>query len=231
MINQLKVEWFKLRSFWLLYIAAILLFSAGFFYGYLKFPDYCSTNHIFAIVVCDTSFMFVISLVTAWFIGNDFSSRTVHNEIKIGYSRLSILISRAITVFMVSILLHILYIISTIIGFSLKHGFDKSIFNTQNVFWLFTVIIQIIAMQSIIILITFTLRKAAASISAAICFSFIACNSLRNFLNDDIFKLSCFCLAQNKLTRTLAFSGLFAALTFTAVIAVTNIIFRKAEIK
>lgn len=59
-------------------------YLSGFF-----LPEHLDTATVFSFSICDTSFMFIISLVTAWFAGNDFLNRTMHNEIKVGYSRFS----------------------------------------------------------------------------------------------------------------------------------------------
>ncbi|MBD5137472.1 MAG: ABC transporter permease [Lachnospiraceae bacterium] len=233
MINQLKVEGFKLRRFILLYIVALILFAAGFFYSYCKLyllPS-MNTNEVFACLVSDTSLIFIISLVTSWFIGNDFSSRTIHNEIKIGYSRLSILLSRLIIVYIISVLLHSIYIFSAVLGFSLKSSFDNSIINTHNIFWFLTVAAQLFAIQSIITFITFSLKKASASISAAVCFTFITCNIIRTFTDSRIFTLSCFCLAQDSSYKNLVPTFINAIIVIAIAFIATYICFRKTEIK
>ncbi len=231
MINQLKVELFKIKRFWLLYAGVVLLFLAGFFYGYLKFNESYNTNTMFAAGVGDTSFMFVFSLVSAWFIGNDFSSRTVHNEVKIGYSRFSIIASRTIIVILTSTFLHLTYIVALIGGFSLKYGFDTSVFCLSNLFWLLTVMIQIIGVQCCVVFISFLTKKATAAIAVSVCFTFITCNILRNFLDSSVFRLSSFSLAQNSYTSTLVMSCIYAALMIVAITLLTHITFRKAEIK
>ena len=68
MLNQLKVEKFKACRFWLMYIAVAVLAVAGFLFGFIKFPEEAMTDGIFSDVVCDTSFIFIITLVSAWFV-------------------------------------------------------------------------------------------------------------------------------------------------------------------
>ena len=87
MYNQLRVEKYKAKRFIIMYLAAAVLAAAGFFLGLLKLPESMDTAKVFSLAVCDTSFMFIVSLVAAWFAGNDFLNRTIHNEIKVGYSR------------------------------------------------------------------------------------------------------------------------------------------------
>ena len=87
MRNQLMIEKYKAERFVLLYLAAAVLAAAGFFHGFLKFPEHLDTAKVFSSSVCDTSFLFLISLAVSWFAGNDFMNRTIQNEIKLGYSR------------------------------------------------------------------------------------------------------------------------------------------------
>ena len=69
MHNQLMIEKYKAERFVIMYLAAAVLAAAGFFLGLLKLPEYMDTAKVFSLSVCDTSFMFIISLVAAWFAG------------------------------------------------------------------------------------------------------------------------------------------------------------------
>lgn len=231
MHNQLKVEKFKACRFWLMYIAEMVLAVAGFLFGFIKFPEEAMTVGIFSDVVCDTSFVFIITLVSAWFVANDFFHRTIHNEIKVGYSRWSVIFSRTVTTFIMAILLHLTYIIASVGGYCVKWGFDSSIFTERNLAWLAVVLLQICANVSFIMLIVFALKKVTAAISGAIIFSIISCNVLRNFISDGIFRLTCFSLAQDCETETLLLSGALALVTIITVTIATHLIFRKSEIK
>ena len=62
MCNQLRVELFKLRRFWLLYLAVTGMFAAGFSWGYIKLTDVgFSVYDAFAAANNDTSFVFVLA--------------------------------------------------------------------------------------------------------------------------------------------------------------------------
>lgn len=238
MMNQLKVEWFKLKRFKLFMAICLFLFVIGYFYGYMKMPVSEKADGVLKNVIHDTSFVFIISIVTAWFTGNDFSNRTIHNEIKIGYSRMSILLSRLLMTFLITVFLHGVYIFSTIIGFSVKYGFDRNSFTKKNLVWLFVVMFQLITVQSMVVFLVFLLKKAAVSIAAAVCFSFLTCNVLRNFedfyisiFNGKIFTLSVFCLAQDNSAQTLILAAIYAAVIHAVVFVCTYRIFRKAKIE
>ena len=170
MYNQLIIEKYKAKRFIIMYLAAIVLAAAGFFLGLLKLPKNLDTATVFSLSVCDTSFMFIISLVAAWFAGNDFLNRTIHNEIKAGYSRFSVFIARTITTIIMAVLLHLTYVFATVIGFAVKYRFDTSIFSVTDFVWLLVVILQICANICIVMFIVFALRKVTSGIAVTVVF-------------------------------------------------------------
>ncbi len=214
-----------------MYLAAAVLAAAGFFLGFLKLPEKLDTAAVFSLSICDTSFMFIVSLVAAWFAGNDFLNRTIHNEIKIGYSRFSVLIARTITTVIMAVLLHLTYVFATVLGFSIKYRFDSSIFSVTDFVWLLVVMLQICANICIVMFIVFAFRKVTTGIAVTVVFSFVSCNILRNFFSKSIFRLTCFSLAQTNDNRTLALSAVFAAAVIVISLTAAHFVFRKAEIK
>lgn len=231
MHNQLMIERYKAKRFIILYLAAAVLAAAGFFLGLLKLPERLDTAEVFSLSVCDPSFMFIISLVAAWFAGNDFLNRTIHNEIKAGYSRFSVFMARTITAFVIAALLHLTYIFATVLGFAVEYRFDSSIFSITDLVWLLVVMLQICANICIVMFIVFAVKKATLGIAVTVVFSFVSCNILRNFISKSVFRLTCFSLAQTSDTGTLALSAVFAAAVIAASLTATHFVFRKAEIK
>lgn len=231
MHNQLMVEKYKAKRFMIMYLAAIVLAVAGFLLGFLKLPENLDTATVYSFSICDTSFMFIISLVVAWFAGNDFLNRTIHNEIKIGYSRFSVFMARTITTVIMAVLLHLAYVFATVLGFAVKYRFDSSIFTITDFVWLLVVMLQICANICIVMFIVFALRKVTSAIAVTVVFSFVTCNVLRNFISESIFRLTCFSLAQTSDSRTLAWSAALAAATIVIALTATHFVFRTAEIK
>ena len=93
MINLLKVEFYKLKKFPFGYVVLLFFLVIGIIGGGYKFPYvFENTAAIFASNVCDTSLVFTISLAAAFFMGKDFSGRTIDNVIKLSYSRFQILL-------------------------------------------------------------------------------------------------------------------------------------------
>lgn len=231
MLNQWKVEFYKLKNFPLVYAAVLLMLAAGLPYGYLKFGDVADTNEVFSYIVCDTSFMFIISIVSSWFIGADFGNRTVTNEIKLGYSRLSVILSRTLIVYLQSAILHVVLVVSTIGGYCIKHGFDAGAFRRENAAWLVIVILQIMAIESGTVMICFVARKPAGAIAISVIYTFVGCNVLRNFVSSRIFGISCFCFAQNGDADMLISCAASALVSMAVFIMIAVFLFRKAELK
>ena len=232
MHNQLMIEKYKAKRFFILYLAAAVLAAAGFLLGLLKLlPENMETAKVFSLTICDTSFMFLISLVAAWFAGNDFQNRTIQNEIKAGYSRFSVFMARTITTVIMAVLLHLTYVFSTVLGFAVSYRFDSSIISLTNFVWLLVVMLQICAIICIVMFIIFALKKVTSGIAVTVVFSFVSCNILRNFISESVFRLTCFSLAQTSDNRTLALSAVFAAAVIVISLTATHFVFRKAEIK
>ncbi len=231
MHNQLMIEKYKAKRFMIMYLAAAVLVAAGFFLGLLKLPEYMDTAMVFSLSICDTSFLFLISLVAAWFVGNDFQNRTIHNEIKVGYSRFSVFMARTITTVIMAVLLHLTYVFATVLGFVVKYKFDSSIFSITDFAWMLVVMLQICAIICIVMFIVFSLKKVTSGIAVTVVFSFVSCNILRNFISESVFRLTCFSLAQTSDNRTLALSAVFAAVVIVISLTATHFVFKKAEIK
>ena len=231
MHNQLMIEKYKAKRFFILYLGAAVLAAAGFFLGLLKLPENLDTAMVFSLSICDTSFMFIGSLVAAWFAGNDFLNRTIQNEIKAGYSRFSVFMARTIPTVIMAVLLHLTYVFAVVLGFVVKYRFDGSIFSMTDFVWLLVVMLQVCANICIVMFIVFALKKVTSGIAVTIVFSFVTCNVLRNFISDSVFRLTCFSFAQTSDDRTLALSAVFAAAVIVISLTATHFVFRKAEIK
>lgn len=233
MLNLLKVELYKLKKFQFLYLATLFMLVVGYMYGYKIGGSNMTytTDVAFSETVCDTSFVFLIAIVTVLFIGKDFSNRTICNEIKLGHSRFYILISRMAAVCAFAILLHAAYIISTVIGFSVVRGFDASMLCVKNALWLLTALIQLIAVLSGVVLISFTTRRAPEAIILSAIYAFTGCNILRIFVDSRIFTRSCFYFVQDNSMENLAYAVISAVVTMVIFLTIAVISFSKADIK
>lgn len=231
MYNQLKVELYKLKNLPLIYISTVLMVMAGILSGYLQFGNVVNTNEVFCYVVCDTSLLFLISIVSAWFVGLDFGNRTIANELKLGYSRFSVISVRMIMVYIMSITLHLSYVFAAVIGFSAANGFDVSVFSGKNAMWLITVILQLMAIESGTVMICFAARKPTGAISISVIYTFAFCNVLRNFTDSRVFTLSCFCFARNSDAGDLMACAVNALIVLTIFTVSAVLVFGKADVK
>ena len=231
MRNQCKVTFYKLRHCIIFLIGILAIGGFGFSHGFIKlapqgYDAYYAFSHI-----GDTSFMFFLALISAWFIGSDFSNRTIHHEIKLGYSRWSVFLVREFAVMLSSVILHFVYVISTVLGVVIKTGFSGAMFGTADVLWCITIVLQLMGLQSVFTLITFICAAAPAAIAASTCFAFITCNILRNFLDGTFFTKTVFCLARDNSSETLLPAAIAAVLTLIGSTVLTYMIFRRKEIK
>lgn len=230
-MNQLKIEFYKLKTFPLFYVMILLLATIGFSYGFMMLAKMPDIGSVFSEVVCDTSLVILVSVAASWFVGADFGNRTVTNELKLGYSRFSVIAVRAVAVCIVSVILHFTYIVSTIIGYSVVNGFDAALICQENVFWLFTVFLQIMAVESGVVMICFVMRKAAGAISVSLVYTLVSCNILRSFTDADAFTFSCFCFAKSSAAGQLIPCAVSAAAMIAMFLFASSFLFRKADIR
>ena len=232
MCNQCRVEFFKLRHFPLFYITIVCLAGMGFFYGFMKVAEIGGdAYYVFRDALSDASLMFVLSLMTSWFVGSDFSNRTIHHEITLGYSRWSVLLVRELPVMLSGVIFHLTYVFSAMIGVMCKNGFSGEMFGLADVFWCGAVILQLLGLQSIIILITFICAKAPVAMAVSVSFTIIMCNILRNYMEGTFFTKTVFYLARDNSGATLLSTSIVAVVTLALSIALTYLAFRRKEIK
>ena len=232
MFNLLKVEFYKLKKFSFGYIVMLFFLVIGIIGGGYKLSDICeNTADVFAANVCDTSLVLIISLAAAVFMGKDFSSRTIDNEIKLSYSRFEILISRMIAACIFAALIHTAWVAANVLSFAAVRGFDSSVLCVENALWLITVLIQLSAVISGVILITFTARTVAGAIAISSMYVLICCNILRNYTDAKLFTMSPFCFVQNNDSRNLVYAAVNALVTMAVFLIITVFTFNKAEVK
>ena len=232
MFNLLKVEFYKLKKFPFGYIVLLLFLGIGIIGGGYKFPySFENTADVFAANVCDTSLVFTISLAVAFFMGKDFSGRTIDNEIKLGYSRYKILLSKMIAVCSFAAFIHTVWVAVYVLSFAVVRGFDSSVLCVENALWLITVLIQLSAVISGVILITFTARTVGGAIAISSMYVLICCNILRNYTDAKIFTMSPFCFVQNNDSGNLAYAAVNALVTMAVFLIIAIFTFNKAEVK
>lgn len=232
MFNLLKVEFYKLKKFTFGYIVLIFFLVIGIIGGgYMLSDHFDNTAAIFAINVCDTSLVFTISQASAFFMGKDFSNRTIDNEIKLNYSRFEILLSKMIAASTFAAFIHTAWVAANVLSFAAVRGFDSSVLCAENAFWLITVLIQLSAVISGVMLITFITRTVTGAIAISSMYVLICCNILRNYTDAKIFTMSPFCFAQDNNTENLFFTAIVAIVILIIFSAAATAIFNKVDVK
>lgn len=231
MRNQLKISFYKFWHFPVFYFVLLFMVAFGAFIGWKHVGLGMDVSEVFVRSVRDTSVIIVLNLVTAWFVGNDFGTRTIHHEITLGHSRWSVLLVRELPVMLCIVILHFTGVAFSVLTCGYMNGFPGSLFQIQDLFWCLTVALQLIAQQSIIVLISCIFATPASAISASAVFTLVTSNILRNFISSPIFTKSVFYLARENTAESLVPAAIVAAITLVVTVSANYLVFRKQEIK
>ncbi|MBO7425311.1 MAG: hypothetical protein J6U23_06495 [Clostridiales bacterium] len=232
MTEQLKIEGYKFRHsicFYAMLICGLAItISAG--YGYVAKSHVTDLMRAFNEEVPDVSIFFLPTLFTAWYIGANFSNRTVQHDVITGHSRLSIIISRAIPCIFAGIVIQALEVTSLILTMGSKLGFDTFDMSLRNLAWIGTVVLQIAALECFLVFIGFLCCSLPVGIIATLITEFVMCNIMRNYVTQAWYKYSFFHLAESTETPVLIKSAVVAVISIPALIALAYLVFRKREI-
>lgn len=231
MCNQIKISFYKFLRFRVFYLAVLFMVFFGAYTGWTMESHDFSVREGLELSIRDTSIMFMVTLVTSWFVGSDFGTRTIHHELTLGYSRWSVLLVRELPVMLSSVILHFTCAAVALLVNGYRNGFPGDLFQVQDLFWCLTVALQLIALQSIIVLISCICATTSSAIAGSAVFTFITCNILRNFMDGPIFTRSVFCLARSNTKESLVPTAIVAAVTLVITVATNYFVFRKQEIK
>ena len=232
MSNLLKVEFYKLWRFKVFY-AVIGFLLLIFAYTAIKNNEKHMFTDIYQVYkesLPDTSFSFLFAVLTSLFVGNDFSTRTVNRELVTGASRWNVIISRIIPVWIMNIAYHTLNIVLYMAAMGIDAGYSFDGFSLSDIAWFGTVILQIMALATVITLITFMSGNIYVGLTASVITLFALCNILRNFTASPVYTSSCFCFAADSSTEILVRCSVSAVITIIAALAATYFVFRKRDI-
>ncbi len=239
MHNQLKLEVYKIKKSKFLYIASLAFIVCGIAIGvkavYSNLTNISGKN-IYLDSVSDTSLMFLLSLFICYFIGDDFTNRTIDNEIRVGYSRLSVILARGIVVLPFTVLIYLCYTITATVFFGVINGFGTEVTITEMLVRLLLFAIQVMAVQSFTIFFMFICKNANLGMMVSVCFTFVTCNVLRNLMGAEnlLFRMTSFYRimmnANSLTTQDIIISFVSAIATIVIMFFVTHLAFEKAEL-
>lgn len=240
MNSQIKVAIIRVKKSMFFYFAIIAFIILAFMSG-LKAVYVLNTTDsgidAFLEAISDTSLILVLSMLTSYIVGDEFTNRTIDNEIRIGYSRFSIILSRAIVVLPFSLVPYLAYTVTSALILGIANGFSTSFTVAELVIRLLLFLLQLMSIQSMTLFIVFVCKKASLGMMVSVGFSFITCNILRNFFEDGgvFFRYTSFYRIMTNRTmmdwQDILRSFILAVGTVIIMVCITYFVFRKAELK
>ena len=250
MLNLIKLEFYKLKKqnifkILLLAVIAVSAFSAFSEMRILATEGLLGGGRTSYANAFQDIFMLLISAIFAGFyIGSDFSNKTIHSQLSQGHSRLDIVISKTLVFFIGTSIIMMLYPITVALINTVKFGWGEP-FTIISVFYILRVavlgVILNIGTTSIFVLIAFLCRDIPKTICISLAFPvlFSALSSTLGNMVPGILKIINFTtLSQLKnivgdtiSTSTIITVLLSAGITVIVIISLSNLLFAKAEIK
>lgn len=238
MHNQLKLEMYKIKRSKIFYLGILAFIALGILIGVKAINLHMvSGKEIFLDTVSDTSVMFLLSLFICYFIGDDFTNRTIDNEIRVGYSRLSVILARGIVVLPFTVLIYMCYTITTTVCVGIINGFGTEVTIIEMLVRLILFAFQVMAVQSFTIFFIFVCKNATLGMVVSVCFTFVTCNLLRNFMGEEnfLFRITSFyriMMNSESLTiQNIIVSFVSAIVTIIIMFFITHMAFRKADLQ
>ena len=238
MLNIFKIEGYKARRFVPFYFC-LALFVALSIYGavkglkqsYLDLYGFGNMHDGFADAVQDCSFSFLFGMLISWYVGIDFTNRTLHRSLVTGCKRWMILVSKIITTSILTFIIHLFLIGSQMITFGKSYGYTFEGFGTKNLAWLGVVALQIIALNAFYVFITFICGNVYSALFVCVSVATIGGNILRNvFTGNTIYEHSFFCFAKSASGSDLIPCAVCAVITTVILIIVSIIYFNKKDV-
>ena len=230
MYNQLKIESFKLFRFKPFYVS-LLLFLVVIVYGIINGmkPEFIAMHSCmydgFADSVQDCSFAFLYGMLISWYVGIDFTNRTMQRALTTGTSRWTIVLSRLTATSVMVILFHIIEIIGQTANYALIYGVSFEGFGLRDILWFLVVCLQLVAFNAFFLLITIICANVYSALFASVTISAIGGNILRSVFNGNfVYEHSFFCLAKSS-SRTDLIPCSICAVVFTALLVMGTVMF------
>ncbi|MBQ5311986.1 MAG: hypothetical protein ILP19_08110 [Oscillospiraceae bacterium] len=236
MVNQLKIESFRLKRFKPLYVS-LLIFLTVMVYGMIEGmrPAFIEAHSCmyegFADSIQDCSFAFLYGMLISWFVGIDFSNRTIHRSLTTGTGRRDIVLSRLVATSVIVIFFHIIQIVAQTANYALIYGVSFEGFGLHDLLWFLVVCIQLVAFTAFFILITIICGNVYSALFASVTVSAIGGNILRNvFRGNFIYEHSFFCLAKTNTSYDLIPCAVCGIIFIILLVTGTVILFNRRDV-
>ena len=244
MRNQMRTTFINVVSskFYFLAFAVMGVFSAMNIIKQILIDGTTSTgSEVFVQTLEDSSLLFALSVFVGCIIGSEFTNRTIDNEVRTGYSRFSVLISRAIVILPLSVVPYYLHVAMSTVSVVIVNGFGSSMSAVDMLIRFAVFSLQVMSIQGVTLLIMFACKKPFSGIIICFAVTLITCNILRGFWPDDggIFKYTNYyriSMTEQLDINTLSvqdnwISFAVAIIALASTVCVTYIVFRRSELK
>lgn len=250
MLNLIKMEVYKLKRQKLLVVLfaaviAISAFSAFSQINLLTTPDNPVTGKMsFTNAFQDIFMLFIIAVFAGFYIGSDFSNRTIQAQLSRGHKRIEIIISKSFVFSIGAGLIMLLYPITVCLIHTIKFGWGEP-FSVVSILYVFRIAlfgsVLNIETASIYVCLAFLCRDIPKTI--CVCFAFpVIFSAISSTLGNQIpilgKLLDYSTLSQLKyiVTDQLSFSTLIsvvlaACVTIISALILSSYLFSKAELK
>ncbi len=238
MLNLLKIEGYKLRRFKPFYFCLAMMVvlgidgaCTGLKQAYIDAIGVGTMHDGFVATVQDCSFAFLIGMLIAWYVGLDFTNRTIHRSIVTGGKRWMVVVSRILATSLMTFIFHLFVIGSQLATFGKSFGYSLEGFCMSDLVWLGVVALQLIALNAFYTLITVICGNVYTALFACVVTSFIGGNILRNvFVGNTIYEHSFFCFAKSASASDLIPCAICAIIAIVALVGITSVYFKKKDV-
>ena len=238
MLNLLRIERRKIVRFIPLYVSLAIMFLMwidmlfrGLKTDFVEMYGPFNLHDGFGEGLQDCSFSFLYGMLIAWFIGIDFTNRTIHKAIVTGNSRWKIVVAKLISTSVMIMIFHFISATLETILYGKYFGFSFDGFSAKDIAWLLVIMLQLIAYNAFYELVTIICGNVYIALFASITTAAVLGNVLRNFLGGNfIYEHSFFCLAKSSSAADLIPCAVCAIIAAVLLVLASSFIFKKRDV-
>ena len=238
MFNLMRIESFKLKRFTPFYVSLLFLgfvlvelLVKGLNPNAVAYWGYTCMHDGFVDGVQDCSLAFLFGMLIAWYVGIDFTERTIHRALTTGTKRWMIVVAKIMATSILTLIMHLLLILEDVIVYGRTFGFSLDGFVPRDLLWLGVVVLQLIAYNAFFVLISVICGNVYSALFACVAVSAICGNILRNFFTGFyVYEHSFFCFAKSSQNSDLIPCAICAIIALVILVAVTIVVFNKRDV-